>query len=148
MLSAKGLKMSQVKIRLPRSEDLNFILSSYLKSYRNSMSAIGNDLYFPNQQKVFEEILTRSMIAIACDPEHEDQIFGWGCCEYVAPEHAVLHYLYVKFPFRRNGLAKDIIAALIHENCLFVEYSHNTHASNLITKGYQYNPFYLFKGVY
>lgn len=44
---------------------------------------------------------------IAVDPDDRDQILGWACAE-----KPVVHYCFVKLPFREQGIARQLLAEL------------------------------------
>src|SRR5271165_681887 len=99
---------SNFTIRLGNKEDLPFIFSTWLKSFRYSSSfakEIDNETYYKFHQQVIERILSRSpSIYIACDQLHPDTVFG-----YIVYEGPVLHFAYVKKSFRKLGIARALL---------------------------------------
>lgn len=102
------------KIRLARPEDFNFVANSYLKSYRTApeTKAMVNDIYFPEYKTRLEHMARSGSILVACSQDDEDQIFGY-CIVGNIGNYSLLHYVYIKFPFRRVGLAKALLAVAI-----------------------------------
>jgi GNAT superfamily N-acetyltransferase len=100
-----------VKIRDFRDEDLNFILNSWLKSFKPSYYAgsIPDDMYWDVYESVFRRILKNSDVNVACDPESEYTIYGYSVTEDL--DVPVVHWIYVKQPFRSLGIAKDLVNA-------------------------------------
>jgi GNAT superfamily N-acetyltransferase len=43
---------------------------------------------------------------VACDAEDPSCIFGWICYDWVL---SVVHYVYIKQPYRRQGIAKELL---------------------------------------
>lgn len=127
-----------IVIRKPVPDDLNFILNSWLKSYRweawagvpreqfafckkcdkhpkcatcerevrqsYPSSPIHGDVYFKEQERLIYEINERSEILVACNVEEPDQVYGW-----VVASSGLLHYVYVKGPFRRFGIGGSLL---------------------------------------
>lgn len=136
---------SNVIIRPGVVEDIRFIFNSWLKSYRdaNAVAGVPNTLYFKGQHEVVERILARPglLVLVACTPEDEKQILGY----VVASETkagTVLHWLYVKHPFRGFGIARELEKRAVHSSSS-VQYSHRTKYVDGIVKrrGYIFNPF-------
>lgn len=102
------------QIRLARPEDFNFIANSYLKSYRSApeTKAMINDIYFPEYKARLEHMARTGTILVACAREDEDQIFGYVILGVVG-NYPVLHYVYVKFPFRHVGIGKALALSAI-----------------------------------
>lgn len=98
-----------VKFRDHRDADINLVLNSWLKTLHKSIGRafhknIPPGIYFPQMQEKIKAIIARSSLLIASNPNDEDHVFGWICYE----RPAVVHYIYVKQPYRRFGLAQAI----------------------------------------
>ncbi len=95
-------------------KDESFIYNSWLKSHRSSPECkfLDNDTYYNNHKLIIQKILSRegTNIILACNPEDEDQIYGWLVEEtYQLPSSSstrVIHYIYVKYNFRRMGIGR------------------------------------------
>lgn len=98
---------SEFKARPVREEDLNFIWSSWLKSYRNSNFAltIPNEVYFAFHQALINQIMLnpKNAVTVLCDPDKEDDIIGYIAYCVTRP---VIFYIYIKQPFRKLGLGQ------------------------------------------
>jgi len=102
--------------------DYPFLYSSWLKSYKPSRSVgpLPSNLYWSVVKETIEQILARKGIIckVACNSEDPEQIFGY----LVAEDNGALpvcHYLYVKQPFRRLGIARMLINAFLAERRTF-----------------------------
>lgn len=86
-----------------------FVFSSWLKSHRNEgdNKHMANDVYFARMQHRINSLLHRSATIVAHNPDDAGQIYGWMCFEGPPP---VIHYVYVKYPFRRLGVARRLFA--------------------------------------
>jgi len=134
-------------IRSPDVEDLNFILDTWLKSYRQHSktfkSFISSKDYTDGYRKVILTLLQHSTVHIAHSIDDKNQIYG-----YAVSNKGVVHYVYVKSPFRRFGIAKTLCNEFSKNNDIEF-YTHYTHyAKGLVsTLSARYNPFFLMKGV-
>ena len=150
-----------LKVRRGRQTDIPFISSSWLKSFRNGafVRGIPNDLYFRFHRRIVAELLQRSLVAVLCEREDENQIVGWACAERSEEGALLVHYVYVKHDFRRAGFAKALIDMLIEsEDPVAIFYTHKTRAVMEYRERYQaegrvvdwplkewiYNPYLLF----
>lgn len=147
------MKKLPVTIRTLQASDLSFIFSSWLKSYRSSYFAmkVANEIYFKEHQKIIERCIAKGEIKVAVNQEDHDQILGFVCFEpHLFRGILTLHYIYVKSPYRKLGVGKELL-----EDALY-EASHDrnlpivtTHTSKLfdgfVFTAYAYNP-YLMKG--
>lgn len=101
---------NSVHVRQYGEQDYNFILNSYLKSYRISESNryMDNDLYYASYKKLLDKLLHRATCLIACNPEDEDQIFSWILYDDV-DGIPVIHFVYTKYPYRKMKIAKTLL---------------------------------------
>ncbi len=140
--------MEKIKLRGATESDMNFIYNSWLKSYKNSLigKTMTNDVFFTNHKQVISEILNSPLtsIVVAVSPEDNDQILGFACIE-TSPSYNVLHYVYVKFTFRKFGIASSIIDGLggwdrfkfvthLPKNWKTVSRKHNVHYNPYLVK--------------
>ena len=87
------------------ADDLHFLLSSWLKSYRSSSKTwdIESVPFFDSQRgqkAVVLRLLSNCPVVVACHPIHTDQIYGWLC------HGDAIHYVYVKEEFQRMGIGR------------------------------------------
>jgi GNAT superfamily N-acetyltransferase len=99
----------EIALRLVTPQDMPFIYNSWLKSYTENnkdFKRMGQGVYFSNYKKVLSRILDDALIVIACNPDDKEQVYGY----VVAEEHAnVCHYIYVKYTFRKLGIARRLL---------------------------------------
>lgn len=105
--------LERIHVRPLEEEDLPFIFSSWLRSYRASAFAkrIKKDVYFLWHQLVVERILARPSVStiVACLDGHPDVILGFIVFEKVKDEPKIIHYAFVKESFRRMGITKTLM---------------------------------------
>lgn len=98
----------------------NFILDAWLQSMRRTRFASHGPKanFYPNQQAVIESILDKATCKVYEVSYDEGKVFAG----FVVHDRDALHYLYVKFPYRRLGIAKKIlddIPGLALYSCIF-----------------------------
>lgn len=128
-----------MKIRPMRDGDVNFILSTWLRSYYEELKRYGqkgcpypkDDVFFQGHQEEIKKNLPGMTVNICVAPDDDNQIIGWA-----ATDNKCLHYIYVKQVFRKMGVAKKLL-----ESCKFERYSHHTRFSKHICKGLIYDPY-------
>lgn len=121
-------------MREANENDLSFIFSSWLKSYRNTQKHVDSGVYFSGQHKLIELILQKSHAVIICPEDDQETILG-----YMVYSGNTLHWIYVKSVFRNLGMAKTLLTLIP-----FVQqYSHFTAAVYFLfpDKTVQFNPY-------
>lgn len=100
---------TEIAVRYANELDIDFITSSWLKSFRDGYfnATVGNDVYFNQHHKILERLIPQSVVLVACNANQPSQIFGWMCFQ-VVDRHLVLHYVYVKDFFRKMGVARRL----------------------------------------
>lgn len=101
-------------VRYGTDEDTAFVYDSWLKSYRQSPDAcrMTRDVYMRTQKRIIAECLSRGTLIVACNPTDRRQIYGYSCVEYTRIGF-VFHWIFVKYPFRKLGFARELIELLI-----------------------------------
>lgn len=105
--------MSLYTLRAAQVDDLPFIYNSWLKSHREASpwaKIIPSTLYYNHHKQLITKILERSDVIVCCNPQDTSQIFGYAA--FSQGKIATIHYIYVKHPYRKLGIAKimfDII---------------------------------------
>lgn len=136
-----------IRVRRMEAADKNFILNSWLKSYRNSpaVDRMENPSYFHEQSKVINDLLDNCPVLVASDPKDPSNIFGYLVYQFIEGTF-VLHYIYVKQVFRNKGVGKYLIAKAGHQVGEAVAiYTHHTKAALKIAYKFRFilNPFIL-----
>lgn len=106
--------MDVIEIREFRpEEDQAFIFSSWLRTYKHHSyfaKRIKHALFFKGHHAVIEHILEKptTTVAIACPKGDLDTILGYLVYEPAKESRPVIHFVFVKEPFRRMGMAKTL----------------------------------------
>ena len=133
-----------MKIRPMREGDVNFILSTWLKSYyeelrRNGSKGVAypkDDVFFQGHQEKIKETIKNGECFVCVAPDDENQIIGW-----IAMSATAVHYCYVKQVFRQMGVAKQLMLLTQARITPIFSYSHYTRYSKYLNKGLQYDPY-------
>lgn len=98
-----------IAIRPMRASDLPWVTDTWLNSFREANYGVPHDEFFDTQRKVIKHLFGRSRIAIACDPDDSDQVFGYVVWEPRAAGKPLLHWAYTKHAFRRFGIFRRLL---------------------------------------
>lgn len=127
------------------ANNLNFLLSAWLKSYRTNkeMSRIRDDIYYPNQQAAIQKILLRSKTVMLAAPDDHNCLYGFITYEINSSNEPVIHYAYVKHLFRECGIMRSSLIKLginLKEKIIFTA---DTNSVGFLKRGYnlEFNPF-------
>ncbi len=133
---------NQIMLRELEKDDESFIYSSWLRSYRSSpiSTHMINDIYFDNHKKIIEELLSKANVIIACNPEDPSQIYGFICYE-----DTTVHYLYVKYPFRKMGLGRYLFDSVCSDATLTIITHYNSNVKSKLNDSLIYNPYLLYR---
>jgi len=98
-----------IVVRDGRPDEEALVYKSWVGTYSSSLFArgISRGLFEERHTKLVRDILKRGgVIRVAHAAEEPDAILGWAVIE----RPNVLHYVYVKEPFRRLGIARRLVA--------------------------------------
>jgi len=101
----------EISIREFNANDLNFILSKWLKNYKFSSRFAKNikpDIYYKWHHMILDNIMARPSctILIANPTDEPDVNLGFIC--YETTDTKVIHYAFVKPEFRNFGIGKRL----------------------------------------
>ncbi len=103
--------MPAIDFRSATTSDVPFLLDSWMKSWRTTKWAgcIRNDMYYEVQRSTIEGLIARGAeFIIACSAKNPDNILGWICHE-PGQQATVIHYLYVKDPYVRLDIQRQLL---------------------------------------
>lgn len=131
--------MGEIAFRPYKESDLNFIRSSWSSSYYRGAdyTKFMSPKEFNDQHRpIRDELLLSPNVAIiiACNPNDEDLILGWILVE-TKEDQFILHYLYVKEVFRREGLGRELVRKAINDNK--VQVTHMTGRAQKIIRSFK-----------
>lgn len=123
-----------IKIRPSRPDDINMVLSSWAKSYLylgNWIYKPSEGLYLKGKDRLIKKLLETSTILVATTEEDESQILG-----YIVLDPETVHYCFVKEPFRKFGVGKELMKNATSQSF----YSHHTSYTKFIKSDLRYDP--------
>lgn len=140
-------KKLPIEIREGIVDDANFILNSWLKSYRRSMFAckMTDTVYYDCHHEVLRKLLKSCTVLVACPPNDPGQIYGYIVAE-VVDNVPVIHFAYVKHTFRGFGICTALVNKVKPENAGAM-FTHYTRFSDKLAAKFSlvYHPYLAFK---
>jgi hypothetical protein len=125
-------------IRPAKPEDINFVMSSWKRTWRTSPWAgtVRNDEYFASINSTIEGLIIRgAQILVA---ELNNRLLGFICYEVLAESECCVHYLFVKDPFIRFNIAGELLNAAPGTKPGF--YTHRYHQVAEVCTGWRHAP--------
>lgn len=98
-------------MRLMREGDKPFVFEAWIQQMMRSPDLFGcprNDVRSGMGRRI-ERILARAEVRVLCNASATDQLFGFIAFE----DPDVVHWIYVKGPYRRAGLARGMVLSAI-----------------------------------
>lgn len=152
-------------VRARIDSDIPFITNSWLKSYREEMRFVGNDVYYANHHALIERLweAPECVWLVACWPKDPRFIMGWLCAE-ASDKGPIIHYAYVRHSaaeaenLRRLGIATRMVETFTEGQTFDrVWYTHSTVAARAALRGrmavqpgapgWEYNPYLAYRHV-
>ncbi len=101
--------------RAATDDDRAFVLSSWSSSYKHAHQSgiIRTESWAGLMRAELEAHLSRPGARTTVASEHKDphHIYGWICGD-TSDDVPAIFYVYVKEPYRRSGIARDLFKAL------------------------------------
>jgi len=97
--------------RLNTPDDRNYILRSWLKTWRDEPinSKLPTSVYYAEANPLFGNILERFGAIVVCNPNDFNQIYGFAVCAFIpVAEEWILFWLQVKAQYSRLGIGKAL----------------------------------------
>lgn len=144
-MSQQQLK-AEFDIRPATMEDIPFIFSSWLKSYRDAPAVqnVPNTVYYSQHHIMIQKILSSQYLylRVACDKEDANHVYGYIVGEKLG-DVPILHWVYCKYPFRNCHIATVLYKDLVGEFTEKVQYTHagKIAAKLSLNKSASYNPY-------
>lgn len=128
-------------LRAADEGDLNFIRKTWMQSYAASAFArtVGHASYVAEHWKLRDRLMLRGALLIASREATPTAICGWSCTEGDR-----VHYVYVKERWRRQHVARLLLAPLLDRNAVCTHRS-DTCAELPIPKPWSFNLYEAFQ---
>jgi ribosomal protein S18 acetylase RimI-like enzyme len=120
-LTQPSAQCDLVRLRGYLHEDQACLAWGWLHSYRQSPWArlMHPTTYAKTHRVIIETLLAHArdekaptQLLVACDPQDEHTIYGFACGQKQL-SRALLHYVWVKPPFRRQGIASLLVGEVL-----------------------------------
>ena len=98
-----------IRIRSRQDGDFNFILNSWMKSYKKH-SGVRPDVYFVEHHKLVHHILSRAETLVACSKDDPTQIYGY--LVYEPDVFTIIHFAFVKQTFRHLNVMRELLSKI------------------------------------
>lgn len=143
-----------ITLRGLRDGDIDFLLSSWLKSYRNrgvkgfqvgkQALPMKDSVYYLGHHDLAERAIKEGVVIVACPSDDTNVIYGYIIGEIVDGAD-VIHYIFVKQDFRGFGIGGKLFNALSNQEKVF--YTGEFHFKKKIKgKILVFNPYLFFNG--
>lgn len=139
------MKIEQIKLRPPKPSDLNFIQSTFSKCIKKESSlgrSCSTKVFYSEFAQVIDHLLSNSSVSVACNPDNEDQIFG-----YMIHDPSTIHFVFIKSIYQNLNIAKEMIQEIFPDEKV-LSFSFSTNASKKISNTHPnliFNPFSLYR---
>lgn len=140
--------MSVCTIRRPVPSDVEFMLKTWLREYRRAVPRSFPDrLYYNEFQKVILALTRKSDARVICAADDSNFIAGFVVGNvYPEAQTAVVHFAYVRPPFRRSGLATAALEDMGYAPGMEIVATHwHPHLDRFRLSNLIYNPHVLYK---
>lgn len=123
--------LESVTYRALEPDELPFVLDSWSRSWRVSEWAgtVPNHLAASVLRELVGGLIARGAKITVAD--FGGRILGWVCYEHKGDD-TVLEFCYVKDPYRRRGLGRELVSHAIGDRRGEVFYTHKTRASKYV----------------
>jgi hypothetical protein len=97
-----------LQIRPYHQADYGFVLDAWLKNYKDH-SSTSPSMYWNEQKLAIDHLLEHAYTYVLCSPDDKQALHGFVCGEM----GRYIHYVYIPFKLRKNGLARELIRYLL-----------------------------------
>jgi hypothetical protein len=137
-----------VTVRRPVPTDVEFMLKTWLREYRRAMPrAFPDRLYYNEFQKIILALTRKSNARVVCTTNDPNFIVGFLVGDvYPEYETAVVHFAYMRPPFRRYGFARQALLDMAYQDGYEIIATHWTpYMDRFRIKQLIHNPYVLYK---
>ncbi|MCB0801755.1 MAG: hypothetical protein KDB74_01540 [Flavobacteriales bacterium] len=122
-------------LRRHKKADENLILNSWLRSARNhpEFSPMSNELYYKEYALRIQNYLENAECYVLCEFTDPDHIYGYIVFD---SEKKLIHFIYIKFPFRKFGFAKKLLELVAPDYEATFFSKRNKHVFNPFKRGF------------
>lgn len=133
------------EVRPSDSVDEPMVRDAWMRSAKGGFAFRGmpNAIFEAEFKPMMASALERSVVLVVADKSRPERMLGFSVSEHPDEETAIVHYVYAKHDWRKQGVGHALSRAMGLSDTKRVIYTHdNTTASHIGPKlGWQYNPF-------
>lgn len=141
IVGGKGGIGPEYETRRGLPEDVNCIYATWLRCYKHSSAfarRIPDRVFYEQHHAVVGRLLARAEVLVVTPRGEPGVILG-----YSVTEPSVIHFVYVKKPFRRMGIATALLVHLDPNACVFTHWTEGWDFLHRKWPNAQYNPYML-----
>lgn len=163
MSAAEAIDASQlIDIRPATGDDVPWIFSSWLKSFRehgSNCGRIAKETYWAEQRRIINAVTSTPgcVTLVACPSENAQQILGWLCGRRMSEREIGFYYGHVKSERRQQGIMRALVQAFgvnEHTRCYYAHHTrlswldenntpHSKPLGDIVPPGWSFNPYLL-----
>lgn len=142
-----------MNVRDGRDGDIPFVMSTWLEHYASSSpwtKHIPRETFFAGHRPLIEALLKKPgvRLLIAVDKQDDDTIYGWLAHETRYDGRTLMHFSYVKKPFRRAGVLRRLLD-VAEMDLTSTTLTHWTYSASEMNRSHtlSYNPYLLWENI-
>lgn len=127
----------------PRAADLTYIRESWINSFKVSPWAgtVPNNLVDEVYTAAIDQLLARgSKLITIRNAANPELLIAWACYELSNRGEAILHFVFVKPAYRRNGISKALVQYLLDAAGDFRYFITHRTSNSKFLKGWTHRP--------
>lgn len=140
-----------VTFRPAYESDLNLVFSSWMQSvafvdHFGKKQGIDHEIYKRGHRDLIVKILQAASITVAANPDDLEHVIGYVVAEVdKAGGSLIVHYCYVKGPYRGNRIATRLLDGFPPEMKRFHTYRNPFAGHYAVKTGSLYNPYLIWR---
>lgn len=127
----------------PRMADLDYIRSSWINAWKVSPWAgtVPNNLADEVYTQAIDQLLARGAKLITIrNQANPELLVAWACYELSSRGEAILHFVFVKPTYRRNGISKALVQYMLDAAGDYRYFITHRTAGSKFLKGWTHRP--------
>ena len=129
-----------LQLRAPTSDDLGFVVKSYVRSYANSpwAGSMTRERQIEAVRGTLLDLIKRGVdVQVVCLESRPEFLLGFIASEQT-DRGPVVHYVYVKQMYRQSGIGRGMVQSIASN--AKISTSHRTPLGDYLFKPRQYDP--------
>lgn len=135
-------------VRPAEANDMRFVRKHWLASARSGYAYrnMREGDFTRSYSRIIDRLLERSLVLVVASKDNPDRLVGFSVSEHPNDKAAIVHYVYVKFDWRKVGIARALAQAAGLETIPNITCTHDNNVCQMIAPphGINYNPLLIF----